>query len=367
MTNHQQISDIMPIETIPDWEKRIARQDAFWENEIIDRPVVCMGIPVNNPDYPYPKEKSFSSLKERWLDPEFVAEKTLHGVMNTEFLGDALPGIFPNLGPEVFSAYFGMEMEYGETTSWSIPNLPSWDLVDKVKFSEENFYWKKTIEITDALLEIGKNKFYTGFTDLHPGGDALTAFRDPVNLNLDMIEAVDKVKRLLDYTNKIYFQVYDFFYEKFSRHHQAITTWPGIVSSKKWYVPSNDFSCMISKEMFDDVFLPGIIKECQHMEASIYHLDGPGALQHLDSLLEIKELNAIQWVYGSGNGIAVDWIHIHKKCQDAGKGLQIHTEKEFIDVFMEQLKPEGIWLSVTNIENHDQAETVLKKISGWKS
>ena len=52
---------------------------------------------------------------------------------------------------------------------------------------------------------------------------------------------------------------------------------------------------MVSKETFDDLFLPGIRQECRHAEASLYHLDGPNALTHLDSLLEIPELDAIQW------------------------------------------------------------------------
>ncbi len=53
--------------------------------------------------------------------------------------------------------------------------------------------------------------------------------------------------------------------------------------------------------MFEEVFLPGIIEECSFYERTIYHLAGPGALKHLDSLLEIKELDAIQWVAWTHN------------------------------------------------------------------
>ena len=356
---------IMPIDNLPDWEMRIQRQDAFWSNEIIDRPVAHITVPKPNPDYPYP-EKSFAAMRDRWLDAEYQAELRLAWVMNTEYLGDALPYAYPNLGPEVFSAYFGTEMEYGETTSWTIPNLHDWSEVGKLQFSEDNFYWKKTIEATDAMLAIGKGKFYTGYTDLHPGADAIAAFRDPEQMNIDMIEYPEEIKALLRRVTDVFFDVLDFFIDKLTAANQPVVTWPGIVSTKKWWVPSNDFSCMISKAMFDEFFLPGIAEECRHMEANIYHLDGPDALRHLDSLLSIPELNVIQWTFGAGNEPASRWMDVYQKCQAAGKGLQIPLGVNELDYFMENLKPNGLWLNLFGIENREHGEAVLKKLGTWK-
>jgi len=46
---------MMPIETIPDWEKRPARQNAFWSRGIIDRPVVSITIPRPRPERQWPE------------------------------------------------------------------------------------------------------------------------------------------------------------------------------------------------------------------------------------------------------------------------------------------------------------------------
>ncbi len=358
--------DLMPIDHIDDWEQRIARQDAFWNCEIIDRPVVLVTLGKENPAYPRPSPKGWPSFRARWMDTEYIAESALANAMNTEYLGDALPAYDPNLGPEVFSSFFGTEMEYGEETSWSIPNLLDWSEVDNLQLSKDNFYWKKLIEITDALLEIGKGKFYTGMTDWHPGGDCLAAFRDPATLALDMLEHRDEVENLLSRITRTYLEVFDFYYDKLTAARQAMTNWAGIVSSKKWYVPSNDFSCMISREMFDQVFVPGITQECRALEASLYHLDGPQALRHLDSLLDIKELNAIQWVYGAGNGRPSDWMAVYKRCQDAGKGLQLGLGVDELDFFMQNLKPEGLWIALVGVENRDHAEAMIRKIASWR-
>lgn len=356
---------LMPLERIDDWEQRIARQDAFWDRQVLDRPVVVMTLPARRAEQPPPVARSYASHRERWLDVDYVVEQALGRVRQTEYLGDALPTVWPNLGPEVFSAFFGCELEFGETTSWSVPCLRSWDEVGRVRFSRDNVYWKKLEEMTDALLAAGRGRFFTGLTDFHPGGDAIAALRDPMVLNLDMIDHVEEVKALLRYVTDRYFEVYDHFYAKLRAAGQPVSTWAGIVSTRKWYVPSNDFSCMISKAMFDEVFLPGIIEECRFLEASIYHLDGPGALHHLDSLLGISELNAIQWVPGAGHGSAVDWIAVYRKCQAAGKGVQIGIRSTELPCLMEALRPEGVWLSV-QVESREEAEAVLKSVARWK-
>ncbi len=219
--------------------------------------------------------------------------------------------------------------------------------------------------MTDALLALGEGIFYTGITDLQPGS-VLASLRDPQRLNLDMIDARDEVKKLQGHVTEVYKEVYDFFYERLRAAGQLCCSWAGIVSSKRWYVPSVDFSCMISPSMFEDVFLPGVIAECRHYEASVYHLDGPGAIKHLDALLEIDELSAIQWVWGAGAGRATDWMDIYRRCQSAGKGLQIGpVDPDELDTLMESLRPEGIWLGMSGVTTREDAEAVLKRVAQW--
>ena len=355
----------MAIETVPDWEQRLARVDAFWDRAILDRPVICIYAPRTAPAYPQPKPKTHASLRDRWMDAEYIADCALAGVMNREYLGDALPSAYPNLGPEIFNAFLGMELEFGEDTSWSIPNLHDWSGIDAIAFDPSNAYWRATEAITDALLARGRGKFYTGLTDFHPGGDAAAAFRDPQQLNIDLLESPDEVKRLLRHVTDIYLRVFDRSWDKLRAAGQATTSWPGIVSTRKWYVPSNDFSCMISPGMFDEFFLPGLTEECRALEASVYHLDGPDALRHLDSLLGIRELNAIQWVYGAGHGRSSDWLPVYKRCQAAGKGLQLNLEAGEIDLFMEQLRPEGLYIS-TWVGSREEGDALLRKVSRWR-
>lgn len=354
--------NVMPIEGMDDWELRLNRQDACWRREVLDRPVVVMTGWRGGHAAP---TKTYASDRERWFDAEGVAARTVAQVKNTVYYGDALPSVMPNLGPEVFNAFLGMELEFGPSTSWSVPNLHDWSGIDAIRFDRANLYWLKMVELTDALLAAGQGLFYVGLTDFHPGGDACAAFRDPLQFNIDLIESPDAVARLLRTVTDRYFEVFDASRERLVAAGQACCTWAGPVSRLTWYVPSNDFSCMISKEMFDTFFLPGIAEECRALEASIYHLDGPGALHHLDSLLAIPELDMIQWVYGAGHGRASDWLHVYQKCQAAGKGVQIHADLDEMETLMDALRPEGVWLGVHGVGDRETADAVLRRAARW--
>lgn len=350
----------------PDYEESKQRIDAFWECELIDRPVVQFTL-EKPPEERVPLPVSHHGTpRDRWLDAEYQAELALATLSNQEFLGDSMPVAFPNLGPDLFSAFYGCPLTFGDYgTSWSSPILHDWSRVDEIQFDWDNFYLKKLHEMTDAMLEIGKGKFITGMTDWHPGGDCVAALRDPQNLALDLVQHVEEVKALLSRIETDYFRVYDMFYDKLRAAGLPLSTWTPLVCDGKFYLPSNDFSGMISKRMFDEVFLPGIINECRFLDRSLYHLDGPGALRHLDSLLAIPELDAVQWVPGAGNEGFGRWIPVYRKVQAAGKAVQVLCDYAEIDLIIQTLDPHGVFLTVSNVPSREAALDMLKRLERW--
>ncbi len=350
----------------PDYEQTKQRIEAFWERELIDRPVVQFSMAKPPEAWVDLPTAHHATPAERWLDVEYQAEWHLAHLSNQEFLGDSLPIAWPNLGPEIFSAFYGCPMHFGNYgTSWSDPILHDWDDVDSLQMDWENVYLKKLHDMTDAFLDIGKDKFITGMTDWHPGGDCLAAFRDPQNLAMDMILHLNEVKTLLDRVEADYFKVYDIFYKKLRAAGQPITSWINLICEGKYYIPSNDFSIMISEAMFNDVFLPGIRRECQFLDRSIYHLDGPGAIRHLDALLDIPELDAIQYVPGASNEGFHKWIDLYQRIQAADKGMQVLCHFEEINLIMETLNPRGVFLSVGGVPSREAGEAMLHKLECW--
>jgi hypothetical protein len=110
-----------------------------------------------------------------------------------------------------------------------------------------------------------------------------------------------------------------------------------------------------------------LIEECRHMEANIYHLDGPGAIRHLESLCSIRELNAIQWICGAGKGPALKWLDLYKRIQALGKGIQIlELQPNELGELTANLRPEGLWLDISGITNKEEAQAVIDRVARWK-
>jgi len=353
----------------PDFDAVLNRYEAWWDCAIVDRPLASIRFPKPKAEcWTFPR-KDFPSIRDRWMDTEYLVKTAEVGLRNTVHFADSLPVAWPNLGPEVFSAFYGCEMEYGEHTAWSKPILPdfSGEAVSKLRLDTNSFYFRKIMEMTDALIEAGRNKFIVGYTDLHGGGDAIAAFREPQELLLDTIEHPMEIKHLRDRITTDFLRVYDLFHEKLAAGGMPSTTWCPATCKGKYHVPSNDFSCMISDQAFEELFIPGIIRECQHMDRCLYHLDGPQALRFLDRLLEIPEIQAIQWVPGAGQDYWADWINVYQRIQSKNKALQINSipAKDLPRLF-ECLKPEGVWISsVSGIANDQEAEAALRQISKW--
>lgn len=354
----------------PDFDEVLNRYEAWWDCEIIDRPLVCMSFPRDESErMPWPKGKEYSSHRDRWMDIEHRVEAAAAGLHNTVHFADRLPTAWPNLGPEIFSAFYGCEMVYSQGTGWSEPILEDWSpaSLEKLQLDLDNFYFHKLMEYTDALLDAGRGKFIVGYTDMHGGADAIAAFRDPQQLCIDMIDHQPEVKALCDRITDDFLKVFDIFYDKLSAEGMPSTSWCNATCKGKFHIPSNDFSCMISDEMFEETFLPGLVRECDHMDRNIYHLDGPQALRYLDTLMAIPNLHAIQWVPGAGQDNWRNWVDVYQRIQAAGKAIQfpgVHVN-ELNDVF-EIIRPEGVWLTgIGGISNSEEAEAALKIVSRW--
>ena len=132
------------------------------------------------------------------------------------------------------------------------------------------------------------------------------------------------------------------------------------------YYVSCDFICMISPKAFQETTLPCIAYECGRLERSIFHLDGPGALRHLDALLELKDLDGIQWTYGAGHGPARKWIDVYKRIQAANKCMEVHIhDNDNVKAIMENLRPNGVWMLMPSAMTHDEAASLMRDLERW--
>ena len=354
----------MELECKADFERVLERFEAWWRCEIIDRPPVC--IPIRSSRAPAPPQKRHASRREKALDAEYQIDCFEARIEGEVFVAESVPIFLPYAGTGVCSTVFGCELEYGEHSVWSKPRVQSCREVPGIEPNLDNPYWNAVREMTRLSLERGRGKWITGVTDMHTNGDLVADLRDPQQLCLDLVDDIESVRAACDHVTRYFPLMFDDLWKPIEAAGQPCTTWTPALHVGRSYPVSCDFICMISPEMLAETILPSIRAECEFLDRSIFHLDGPGALKHLDALLEIDKLDGVQWVYGAGNAPAAKWTDVYRKVQRAGKCIQaICEDRSDAKALAEHLSPEGVWFCVNEAVSLDEAEQFLRWCADW--
>lgn len=335
-----------------------ARYEACFARENHDRPLLWLCAPNGQPAPAAPPLPD--DIRARWFDFEGHVERFAAHQEATAYLAEGVPSFFCNLGPDVLTAFMGSEIEFAADTSWVHPRVSDWAEEPPLRFNPASPYWQAMERFVRLSLERGAGRWLTQSGDLHGNADALSALRGPEQLCMDLLINGDEVQRRLD-------EVFVAWREAVDRHLELIlpacggfsSGWIPVAARGRFAVTQNDFSCMVSPETFRAYFLEPQRAECRHLDRTIYHWDGPGAIPHLDALCEIDEIHSIQWVPGAGAPPMREWVPLLQDIQRRGKGLTIYCPLEDVLEINGQLAPEGVMFFCTAPSIAD-AEAVIR-------
>jgi hypothetical protein len=354
----------MELESKPDFGEAMQRIYAWYEQAMIDR--VPVRFTRHNAEYEGSEDvwkPQWRDLKDKWFDEEYQVDRYLRELKGKRFHGETFPVFFPNLGPAVSAAFYGCPLEFGEVTSWAQPVLS--DYSQRLTLDWNGPYMKKLEDLTRCALEVCRGKFIVGYTDLHGGLDVLAALRGTEPLLLDLVDRPDAPLALLDQICAESLAVYDYFHEMLRAKGQPSATWMAIPSFGKMHIPSCDFAYMISTRQFMKYQWEINAREMRPMTHNIYHVDGKGVAHHLDEILQLPNLHAIQWVQGVGDDMPImQWVPLIKRIQAVGKSVMVDLAHSELEDFMAAVRPEGILLTMAS-QDEEEEFAILKRIARW--
>lgn len=347
----------------PDFAKTVDRFAAWARGDIIDRPpVTCW---VKGRDYT-PRLSAPSSMRERWMNVQHVVDSAVESMSHQIYVGDSFPIFWANIGPEITATLLGCELDFSANSSWSRPIVETAEDWAKIATRPANFanpYWQAMEQMTQYALDVCGGRYIVGLTDLHGAYDILAALRDPQMLCMDLLDTPELVGPAGIQAAKVLVESFERQSAMLAKAGMGYTCWTPLYFDEPYYVPSCDFWCMVSSELTKDLILPTVVAEIAPLKRSIFHLDGPQALRYLDLLLEMPNLDAVQWVFGDGHGPAARWIDVYKRIRAAGKSVQVMAESpaDALTV-LHEIGPKGVWITGCSFQSASEAEQFLRDV-----
>lgn len=312
------------------------------------------------------------SLRDRYENGERRARWNHHILAEQFFPADILPVSDSHISPGDLALFLGSEPGFSKETVWFNPTMnretePE-DLPPLV-FDETNHWWQVVDRTIRTAADLGEGKYLVGCPDLMENIDILAVLREPQNLLIDMIERPEWVEQKVQEINEAFFESYQRIYDIIkladgSSTFGAFRVWgPGKTAKIQC-----DASAMFSPAMFERFVTPCLTEQCDWLDFSIYHLDGTQAICHLDNLLSIDSLDAIEWTPQAGieNGGDPRWYELYRKVLAAGKSVQVvSVTKSEIAPLLDAIGSKGVYI-MSWFANAEEAEEIASLVEKYR-
>ena len=325
-----------PLEFCPDFACIAQRFEAWWAQALVDRPIF-IGAANMRPERPIDRRLDLLERPQAWFDAKYA------DMLQTRRAGDALPYIRADFGPVLLGGMLGGRIEFGADTTWTHAfiddewsNAPDWSLRD------DNHWWRLLQQLAELVASDAAGRYLLCTPDFGGSGDVLLNLRGSAQLCLDVLEQPQHITSSVDAIYPAWRTAYSRLYEIALRHGAGLIHWLGLWSNQPYMIPACDFNFMIGPREFEAVCLPDIARQAATVGRAVFHLDGPGAARHIDALLELPELHAIQFTPGAGTPSALAWVEMFRKIQQRGKSLRVFCPADEVLRLRDQLRPEGL-------------------------
>ena len=329
------------------WEATKEKFANYWQHKNTGRPLMCViarrpeveqysdGTPVEGgyldqicqgKYYNMPEELKWKDMEDKYQNAQRIVDRYRYFCDTHAFLGESFPNLNIDFGPGSVASYLGSEIGFKEDTVWFNKCLDSWEGVPKLTFDPENKWFKKHIQLAKDCKELAGDDFVVDMPDLMENIDVLASLRGAQDILFDLLDEPDMIGERIQEVTDVYYEYYDRFYDiiKDENGGNAYTVFQ-IWGPGRTVKLQCDFSAMMSPEDFRKYIQPSLREQSEKVDHVLYHLDGPAAIKHMDALMEIDGIDALQWTSGDAgpDGTLPDWDVIYDKAIAAGKSIWV--------------------------------------------
>lgn len=304
-----------------------------------------------------------ADAERKYTDAAWLAQHRRHELSQNRFVADGLPISDHYHFYNLLSHLLGAVPHFKEDTIENEPCVVEPESHPPFAFDPGNRWWRNYEAIARADVAAGDGNYFGALPLLMNDLDTLCALRGIETLMMDFVDHPEWVRSSLAQINAAFKEAYQRIYdidklEDGSSFCQTFQIWgPG-----KVMVLQSDASALLSPAMFDDFVIPHLVDLTTWLDHTLYHLDGVQALRHLDSLLAVKKLHAIQWMSGAGQPSHGDksWYPLYQRILTAGKSVQIcWISQDEVEPLLDAIGTKGVYLLVNDVNTEKEYERLL--------
>jgi hypothetical protein len=366
-----------------DWLEAKQNIEAFWNGDDIGRPLAAVFAPRTTNSVVFPElqhgpwtgsldsipDSDTKAIERWWRDPEENLRRMLHWFENTYFGGECVPATYVNWGASAAAAFFGSRPTFNRRSAWYGRCIDNWDNWNWTFVKETNEWWNNILDIVKHLNSNAKGRYFVGMPEFGNAADNLSLMRGMDNLAMDCYDDPEAIERAINFMDTWWVRLHEELYQLTAHTNDegGVLPWMSLWAPGRIDQLACDFSSILSPQMFRELFVPDIKKIGSWTEYGMYHLDGPDCIRnHLDTLLEIDCIKAIEFTPGAGFSptLTEEYIPKYRKILESGKRLYLLANPDEVEPLCRLLSSKGLFLS-TFAESREQADQTIENMYRW--
>lgn len=284
---------------------------------------------------------------------------------NTYLVAQTLPEIRVDLGPLAVAAYLGAPTTFSVSanTSWQTPTIDGWP--HRIgPIDPDNRWFRATMKLVELTAADAAGNYLVNLPDLGGSIDTLANMRGPENLLMDLYDHPREVLSGADDVTDAWAFAFASIYSRITAAGAGATSWLKIWSSVPYTVMSCDFNFSISPQQFRDFCMPSLADQARRAGRGVIHVDGPGAVKHIETLATEPAISAIQYTPGAATPSPLDKVQWFRIAQQAAKPLIINCPPQDVGALLDQLDHRG--LAIATWANSPEHADELARMCGGK-
>lgn len=320
-----------------------AELENWWNFGEQEKPLYLITLP------PETELPDTDDLERWWMDVDFIVDRQMRVMQAQRYYGVAVPYHYVDRGSSAMEGILGAHMKFiDKETVWAYPCFSSVEEAAGVTADPDNPWRTSTLEITRRSVALAKDHHYVAPYALEGVSDILSGLYGTENLLMDMAEKPAAVERALERIKRIWIELWGEVQGVLAgMGNRGGIGWAGIWAPGSTFPMQEDFTYMISARMFRRYCIPHIADMLEVMDYGFYHLDGVGAIPHLEHLLRLEKLRAIQWVPGAGKEDLGQWHELIARILAAGKSVEVFARPEEIEPLVRAVGTRGLLINVS--------------------